>query len=107
MGLKHDIHLKQAAILQNRRVIAVDAQALKQRTLRALATPPALAGSFGIGLLLAMLRCRRPPEAASQGKLRKHQPPWLRLLLRDALVPLVLGVLQAPAGRDAPYEPPA
>jgi hypothetical protein len=107
MGLKHDIQLKQAAILQNRRLIAVDAQALKQRTLRALATPPALAGSFGIGLVLAMLRCRRSPESASQGKSHKRHNLWLRVLLREALVPLVLGVLHTPAGQDASYEPPA
>lgn len=100
MGLKHDIHLKQTAILQNRRLIATNAQALKQRTLDILATPPALAGSFGIGFALAIIRSRRSTEAEFQTKARKHPGPWLRLLLREALVPLIIGVLHPPADQD-------
>lgn len=106
MGLKHDIRLKQIAIMQNRHLIAVNAQALKQDSLRILATPPALASSFGIGFVVAMLRCRRSPEATSAGKPGKQHHGLWRLLLREGLVPLLLGVLQTPAEHDAPYGPP-
>lgn len=96
MGIKQSIRLKQAAIMQNRALIASNSSALKTRTLRALATPPALAGSFGIGFFLAMLRRPKSQEPVAQTKHQKRQYHWLQLLLREAAVPLVLGILQNP-----------
>lgn len=99
--LKHEIRLKQAAVLQARSRLLADGHALQQRSLAALATPQALAGSFGIGFVLALLlgRSRRAQAESSD----KGPPGWLHLLLRDVAMPLALGALQAHAAADQPY----
>lgn len=87
--LKRDIRLKQAALLQERRLLAATAGALQQRALRALATPQVLAGSFAAGFTVALLR--RPKRSATGPKIRNSR--WLRLLLRDVVTPLILDML--------------
>lgn len=106
MRPRHDIRLKQIAIVENRHQIALDAKALKDNVLHTLATPPALAGSFGIGFAFAMLRCRQPSKTTPQEKDSKQPGVWLRLLLREALVPLALSVLQTPAEQEIPQHAP-
>lgn len=90
--LKHEIHLKQAAVLQARGQLISNGHALQQRTLAALSTPPALLSSFGLGFALAMLRSRKPKTVEHSGK---GAPGWLHLLLRDVVTPMALSALQA------------
>ncbi|HEX5515692.1 MAG TPA: hypothetical protein VFY81_14935 [Gammaproteobacteria bacterium] len=80
--------------MQDRALLAANTRALQQRALHALATPQALAGSFAAGFAVAMLRGRRRPEHPA-AEPKAHNGRWLRLLLRDVAMPLVLGMLQA------------
>lgn len=100
MGLMRDIHHKQTAILENRRRIALESRLLKQRLQHQLASPPALAASFGLGFMLSMLRPRKKKDATPKSKTHKQANPWLRLLLRDAIVPLALNMLHTSANKN-------
>lgn len=96
--LNREISLKQAAVLQARQRLVTDSHALQQQALAALATPQALAGSFGLGLLLALLL--GGSRRGAEGKAKGAPPGWLRLLLRDVAMPLALGALQARGAAD-------
>lgn len=104
--LQREIRIKQALVLEDRRLLAAQAAVLQERALRALATPQALLTGFGTGFTAALLlgRRRHAPPAAEVVR-----PSWLQLLLRDVAMPMAMGVLQTKlggGGQPEQQEPP-
>jgi hypothetical protein len=104
--LKHQVHLKQQAVLHDRALLVASTQTLRARALRALATPKALAASFGIGFAAALLRGRSHGHAHGAVEPSGHSGQWLHLLLRDVVMPIALGALQGrmTAGQEQPQD---
>lgn len=105
MSLRRAIQEQQALIAEDRLLMSAHGHALGFRVRRGLATPQALAGSFGIGLALGLHRGRarrsaddEPPadHAGGGGRL-------LHLLIRDLALPLAMHLLaQHGADQTAP-----
>jgi hypothetical protein len=97
--LQRQIRHQQAAVLEDRAVLSAHVHAFRFQLLNKLATPRALMGGFGAGLLAALLRCRHaaPEEESAEGA-PGHWQRLLGWLLRDVAMPVVLGaVTQAQA----------
>jgi hypothetical protein len=95
--LKREIRIRQAMVQEDRQLLALYANTLRERTVQSLASPKVLLGGFGTGLLLAMLRGRQRDRAAeaTSSSAASAASPLLQMLLRDVAMPLALGALQA------------
>lgn len=103
--LKREIQIRQAMVLEDRAQLAAHAGLLRHRLMETLATPKALTGSFGVGLIAGLLR---RPRKTTHGEPDIHAGgrSWTQLLLHDLVMPLALDALQTRLSQaDHPSEP--
>lgn len=104
--LKREIQIRQAMVLEDRVLLAARTGLLRHRVMGTLATPKALAGSFGVGLIAGLLRRPHKVEHAEPAETHAGGRSWMQVLVHDLVMPIAMGAIQARLGQsDHPSGP--